>query len=256
MSTWQSQRVEQLQILTLNGDPMNTLTPDNLDQLIAHFEACRASGPQDRPRAILLASAKPDVFSNGINPQYLVDGTPAERQQVFASLMKLIQAYCRLPVPVIADVNGVALAGGAVLATMADFVLVQQDKAKLGFSEVKVSIPVPEPIFSLLERRIGAGPCREMLVLGRNVDAPEMMRLGFAQADYTNQDDRAVALENLVGRILRVQPEVMAATLAASKRGLDQEVEQFLPRLASEFSAFLTDDFAIGRLRALLEKAT
>src|ERR1700728_1706722 len=81
------------------------------------------------------------------------------------------------PKPIIAAVNGPAIAAGMALATIPDFTLAAPE-AKFGYNEVRVGF-VPAIVASFLIRQVGERRTRELLLSGRILNAQEAMQLGL-----------------------------------------------------------------------------
>ncbi len=81
------------------------------------------------------------------------------------------------PKPMIAAVNGPAIAGGMALATIPDFTLAVPE-AKFGYNEVRVGF-IPAIVASFLIRQVGELRTRELLLSGRILKAQEALQLGL-----------------------------------------------------------------------------
>ena len=83
----------------------------------------------------------------------------------------------RLAIPVVAAVQGRALAGGAGLALGCDLVLAS-DNAELGYPEVHLGL-VPAMVGAILRRQVGEKVAFELLARGERIGAAEALRLGL-----------------------------------------------------------------------------
>ena len=106
----------------------------------------------------------------------------------------LAEAIRQLPQPVIAAVNGPAIAGGMGLAMLADFTLAVPE-AKFGFTEVKLGY-VPAIVASFLLRQVGEKVTRDLLLSGRLIKAQEAYHLGvvtqIVNSEELMQDRKSV----------------------------------------------------------------
>jgi enoyl-CoA hydratase/carnithine racemase len=112
--------------------------------------------------------------------------------------------------PTIAAVNGVAFAGGFLLAQMCDLV-VAADTAQFGVTEVKVGRGAPWAV--PLPWLIGARAAMEILLTGDPIDAARAERLGFVNRVVPAADLRA-EVQKLAERIAGNAP---LSVLAAKK---------------------------------------
>lgn len=153
--------------------------------------------------------------------------------------------------PLIAAVNGHALAGGCAVATLCDFTLAVP-AAKFGYTEVRVGF-VPAIVSVFLVRQIGEKRARDLLLTGRVVDATEAMRLGLV--------NEVTPREELLARA-RALAAILAANSGAGVLGTkrlllacgEEELKRQL-ELAIDANARmrLTEDFREG-IASFLEK--
>ena len=81
------------------------------------------------------------------------------------------------PKPLIAAVNGAALAGGCGIATLCDFTLAAPE-ATFGYTEVRVGF-MPALVSMFLERQVGEKVARDLFLTGRILDATEAQAVGL-----------------------------------------------------------------------------
>ncbi len=234
----------------LDTNAQNTLTTHVMTKLIDIFQGISQN---KQVRVAFLQSSKPEVFSFGLDPAFMLEQDIEGRCQVFMTLMSLIQAADELEVPLITDINGAALAGGAVLALLGDFSIANDDHAKVCFSEVKVGLPVPPPIFELLRRRCSESLVREMLLTGRNMKGRDLEKNGIVSNLYHSDKDRDTCWNDLVGRLCRIDREVLSMTLKSSKVAMKPAVDYFLKNLNTDFVPFLSENYLVKGLKAVIK---
>jgi methylglutaconyl-CoA hydratase len=155
--------------------------------------------------------------------------------------------------PVIAAVNGAAIAGGCGLATLADITL-SAPEAKFGYTEVRIGF-VPALVAVFLRRQLGEKHARDLLLTGKIIDAAEAMRIGLVNEIVTNGGVMQRA-HQVAKTILKCSPSSVMQTKklfhARDDKALRAELE-----LAIEANAEIrtTDDFREG-LAAFLQKRT
>jgi len=229
----------------------NALTPEMQEELIGALEAA-ASDPSCR--VVVLAGAGNDAFCSGLDLaalQGMNDKTEAEHTADAARISKMFRTMYELPKPTIAAVHGLALAGGAGLATMCDFTLAVPG-AKFGYTEARIGF-VPALVSAYLVLQIGEKRARDLLLTGRMFSAEEGLRLGLVT--------EVVEAEELAGRVVALaallvgnSPESMRATkallAAQNKAWLDAALEA---SMRANAEARGTYDFKEG-VAAFLEK--
>jgi methylglutaconyl-CoA hydratase len=165
-----------------------------------------------------------------------------------ASMFRRIYSF---PKPLIAAVNGPAIAGGCGIATLCDYTLAVPD-AKFGFSEVRIGF-IPALVSVFLVRQVGEKHARDLLLSGRLLDAEEARQMGLVNEVVPEERLMARAHE-LASALLEVSPTSLRHTkrLLAdfSQKELDRELEAAIQENARIRS---TADFREG-LSAFLEK--
>jgi methylglutaconyl-CoA hydratase len=254
-----------LATLTLNRpEKRNAISPEmiaDLDRVLAQIES---GGAQV---AILTGAGK--AFCAGMDLAALQvmaqpgEGPPRSHTSasardaddaVLADARRIANLFLRLysfPKPLIAAVNGPALAGGCGLAMLCDFTLAAPE-ASFGFTEVRVGF-MPALVAVFLIRLIGEKRARDLLLSGRIIDAADAKTIGLV--------NEIVPKENLLTRarqIAETLSDLSPTSLGATKRLVHELGRQELERqieISIEASARIrsTADFQEG-LRAFLEK--
>ncbi|HEY6293374.1 MAG TPA: enoyl-CoA hydratase-related protein [Terriglobia bacterium] len=244
--------------LTFNRpEKRNAISPQMIDELLAALDEIEHSAAGV---AILTGAGK--AFCSGMDLEALKalaqesaePGSAAAGHSALESSRRMAVMFRRIydfPKPLIAAVNGPAIAGGCGLATLCDFTLAVPE-AKFGYTEVRIGF-VPAIVSVFLIRQIGEKQARDLLLTGRIVDAQEAWRLGLV--------NEIVPPERLMERARELADQLLAnspTSLAHTKRVLSAlskpEIDRALD-LAVEENARIrsTPDFREG-LAAFLEK--
>jgi enoyl-CoA hydratase/carnithine racemase len=196
----------------LSGDPRLSLRLDPLGEGVAAFltidhraklnilgralmrafvDAVEELGAREDSRALVVTGAGEKAFVGGAS---ITEMAALDRDSAH-DFITLVHRTCdclrRLPVPVIARIDGYALGAGLELAVSCDL-RIASTRARFGMPEVKVGLPsVVEA--ALIPRLIGSGRARELLLLGEIVDAETALRWGLVE--------RVVAPERLDAEI-------------------------------------------------------
>ncbi len=233
--------------VTFDAPPQNLLDIDLMDRLVqAHLEA----DAHPRTQVIVTRSAVPEVFSHGLDPLYVLTLAPADRPPVFHAIGRMLHHLFALAKPHITVVSGAALAGGAILAIPSDFRYFDAEHGRISFTEVKVGLPLPEPVCAVIAH-FCTPPMLRDIVLGRNLDAREAVAAGLGDGMATG-----AALETMVAkqieRLTRVSPAVLRTTKHYLRRQLLAQTAEFMKGDAL-FESFVGDDFLGEGLRALVD---
>ena len=233
------------------ADKRNALDPETIAEI---EEALIAAEADSRARAVLLNSSGKD-FCAGADITHIEALVDADRDELVADARQLGRLFLdmrRLPKPIVAAVQGNALAGGAGLATACDIVLAADD-AHFGYPEIHIGF-VPAMVMTMLVRIVGEKRAFELATSGRRIAADEALALGIVHTVYSRHtfgdDSRAYAVE-LANR--------SASSIALSKRLL-YELDGLTFEEGIELGAQVnadarqTDDCRAG-VRAFLERS-
>ena len=164
-------------ILTLNRpDKRNAL---NESLVLALREALKDLKDDPEARVILLQGAGRD-FCSGMDLAQLETMTEAGAESSLAdarTLGGLFVAMRRHPRPVVAAVQGRALAGGAGLAAACDLVVAHHE-AEVAFTEVHLGF-VPAMVMAILRRKVTESVAFELLTRAHRIPAGEAHRIGL-----------------------------------------------------------------------------
>lgn len=159
-----------------NRAKLNALDRALMREFIAAVDALAA---HEELRALVLTGAGERAFIGGASIPELI----ALDRDSAKDFITLVHGTCdclrRLPVPVIARIDGYVLGAGLEVAVSCDL-RVASSRARFGMPEVRVGVPsVVEA--ALIPRLIGFGRARELLMLGENVDAETALRWGLVE---------------------------------------------------------------------------
>ncbi len=163
-----------------------------------------------------------------------------------------IARLTRLPVPVIAAVNGFALGGGTEMALACDFIYAARS-ARFGLPEINLGIIPGFGGTQRLPRLIGPARARELIYTGRMVDAEEALRLGIV--NRVCEDGELMDAVNETARLIAAKGRVaLRAAKQAVNTGLNVDLESGLALENDAFALCLASPDAKEGTRAFLEK--
>ena len=169
-------------------------------------------------------------FSAGVDLRRIVEGGADYVQEFFPALSELFSAAFALGKPLVAAVNGHAIAGGCVLAAAADVVSMAEGGAGIGLPELKVGVPFPRIALEVVGHRVGDVVLRRMVV-GALTYTPEQAR-DFGLVDEIVPADELV--ERARASAARLASQTPSDTFAATKAALRREATDRAERLAEE----------------------
>jgi len=208
---------------------------------------------KDRTRVVIMTGAG-SAFCAGMDLEMLSaigQQSAQENQEDSRRMARMFRRIWSFPKPLIAAVNGHALAGGCGIATLCDFTIAVPE-AKFGYTEVKIGF-LPAIVSVFLTRQIGDKRARDLLLTGRLVEAKEAKELGLIT--------EIVPADKLMSRAAEIAEQLIAASpssLTRAKRLLTSaaaaSVDADLERAVLENARIrCTPDFQEG-LASFLEK--
>lgn len=147
---------------------------DELDAAIGDIEGSSA-------RAVVLRGGGDRVFVSGGDLKEFAAIRDLDSAQAMASRMRtVLDRLARLPVPVVAAINGDAYGGGGEVAVACD-VRIAADDVRIGFTQVKLGIM---PAWGGIERLValvGHGRALYLLATGRVLSGSELFEWGLVE---------------------------------------------------------------------------
>ena len=198
-----------------NRRKLNTLNSALMRDFIVQVEAL--AGREDL-RALVLTGAGEAAFIGGASIDEMATLDRANAERFITLVHRTCDCLRRLPVPVIARIDGYALGAGLEVAVSCDL-RVASARAKFGMPEVKVGLPsVVEA--ALIPQLIGWGRARELLLTGETIDAETALRWGLVER-VVQPDDLDREVETILEALLSAGPQAVR-----SQKRLMQEWEK------------------------------
>lgn len=175
--------------ITINrAKSMNALSPAVLDGLTSGLDRAAAD---ESVKAIVIRGAGGKAFSAGVDLKHFHDqgviGDVGAHLSFNAKLRDTFIKVEKTPLPVIAVVQGYALAGGLELVLACDF-LICTHKSQIGDQHSNYGLMAGGGGTQRLPRRIGAQRALDLLYTGRRMDGAEAVRTGLALATYSDEE--------------------------------------------------------------------
>lgn len=155
----------------------NSLNPE----LILSIKNKLAEFQNDSSIKIIILTGEGNSFCAGADLNYLQrlkDYSVAENIVDSENIAELFLNVYKYPKPVIAAVNGPAIAGGCGLASVCDYIFADKSNARFGYPEVKIGF-VPAIVSIFLIKKIGEGRAKEFLLTGEIFSAEQSFEKGL-----------------------------------------------------------------------------
>jgi enoyl-CoA hydratase/carnithine racemase len=224
------ERRDGVALVTLNRpEKRNALS---IEMRVELGEAFTALGADDEVGCVVLTGAGP-AFCSGMDTTQFGGDAENKRRLVETSTLAF-DAVGNCPRPVVAAVNGPAVAGGFALALLCDL-RIAGPGARFGYPELPRGIP---PSYAAARSALPAAVAQDLCLTGRPVDAAEALRLGIVR-EVSDGDPVARGVE-------------LAAEVAAMPRDAVLATKQRVLLERRETWGFLFDEERSAFARALL----
>ena len=236
--------------ITLNRpDKRNAISPAMIDDLLDALDEAERG-----PARVVILTGAGKAFCAGMDLEALRELASQTHEQHVADAERMGKMFHRVysfPKPLIAAVNGAAIAGGTGLATLADFTLAVPE-AKFGYTEARIGF-LPAVVSVFLLRQVGEKITRELLLTGKIFDAAEAHRLGLV-TQLVPQEKLMETARELAQSLIASSPTSLRLTKRIILRWNEKEIERDLAIAIRESAEIRrTADFREG-LASFLEK--
>jgi len=207
-------------VLTLQHGKANALDAEFCDALTARFDALARA----EARAVVL-TARGKIFCAGVDLKRLSEGGAAYIREFLPALHRLYEAVFFHPKPVVAAVNGHAIAGGAVLAACADHRIMARGAGRIGVTELLVGLPFPALAFEVVRFAVPKRYLAEFTLSAATYDTDVALDRGWIDEIAEPAD----LLEDALA-VARELAELSPAAFAQTKRQIRAEVSERMER--------------------------
>lgn len=229
-------------VLRMRHGKANALDIEFCEALAARFMALRAEA------AAVVLTGSGTIFSAGVDLKR-VSAEGADYVRAFLpTLHRLYEAVYFHPKPVVAAINGHAVAGGAVLACCADRRIMAHESGRIGVTELLVGVPFPALAFEILRAAVPAEYLGEFAYSGATYITDDALDSGWI--------DETAEPEDLVEDALAVAQELAAlppAAFAMTKAQIRGPVAERLAVSGEEIDREVTElwcaDDTLARVR-------
>jgi enoyl-CoA hydratase len=235
------------EVTVANPGKLNILNRALMDALI---EALGRLAIDEGLRAVVLRGAGETAFIGGTDISEMAELDPATAEAFITRLHQVCDGLRRLPVPVIARIDGYALGAGLEVAASCD-IRVASDRSAFGMPEVKIGIPsVIEA--ALLPMLIGWGRTRELLLTGARISAHEAHRWGLIERVVPRAELDA-EVDRVLAAILACSPSAIRRQKALIRYWEDHTVTESIARGIASFAESFADDEPRRLMRGFLD---
>ena len=202
-------------------------------------------------RALVITGAG-GSFSAGVDLVQLTQGGADYVRRFLPVMDAFFHALLTFPKPVVAAVNGHALAGGCIIAACCDHVVMTEGTGRVGVTELVVGVPFPMLPLEIVRARLSPRDGRDLIYTARAVLPPEALALGLVDEVVPAADVMPRAIEAAT-RLAAVPAVSFALTKRAFVAPILARVEATATIDADVTRAWEGDE-VLSHVRAFLEQ--
>jgi enoyl-CoA hydratase/carnithine racemase len=218
-------------VLTLAHGKANAFDVELCEALITRFDECAAPWC-----TAVVVTGRGSIFSAGVDLLRVVDEGAPYITRFLPVLSDAFEKIFAFPKPLVAAINGHAIAGGCILACAADRRLMARGSGRIGVPELLVGVAFPPVPLEILRFAVNPLFAPDLMFNGGTLQADDAVRAGFADAAVDAgalMDEAMRAVEALVARpaaaFALTKQQLRAPSLARmrdGRRDLDRTVEE------------------------------
>ena len=227
----------------------NALNVEVMSELREAFALARVD---DSVRVVVLTGEGDKAFSAGGDLGGFTAGQSKVTQHLLrATLADLFEDMSRLGKPIVARVNGHALAGGFGLMCACDLV-VAVDSAQFGMPEITMGL-WPFIITAVVRHAIPERKALELMMTGDRIDAAEAMRLGAVSA-VAGREQLDEVVDQWCARLASRSPVIMRLGKDSFHASRDMGFRQALDYLHGQLGICLETEDVVEGVTAFMQK--
>jgi enoyl-CoA hydratase len=205
--------------------------------MVKQLSSALKAAEADNGLSVVVITGAGSSFCAGLDLELLVSWTPQQKLAYLDSVTRIFRRVWSLPQPVIAAVNGAAIAGGFDLAAFCDIRLAAKE-AIFGQAEINIGLT---QIIHPLYKSIGLARAKELAMTGQNISADEAFRIGLVNHVYPSDELMPRAME--MAAVLASKPRnALFATKRLTRELIDLETNGALDEIGKTFRRCLASE--------------
>lgn len=235
-------------ILRMAHGKASTLDVEFCDALTGAFSDLKDSAARG---AVLIGTGA--IFSAGVDLLRVSAEGEGYVRNFLPALHRMFDAAFNLPKPLIAAVNGHAIAGGCVLACCADVRIAARGNGRIGVTELLVGVPFPAMAFEVMRFAVNPQYLSEMILTGATYPCEEARMRGLVDevAEPAELMDRAIARAETLAAL---PPAAFAATKAQLRQPVGDRMAEHAARVDGCVEEIWTSKETLQNIRAYVAK--
>ena len=240
--------VDGVRVLQLAHGKANLLDTDllaGLDESLDHAEKV--------PIGAVVLTGTGNIFSAGVDLFRVTEGGKEYLEEFLPALSESIVRLFTFPKPVIAAVNGHAIAGGCILVCACDARLGIPEGGRIGVTELKVGVPFPAAALEVVRFVVPGNRLSEAILEARTYSPKDALAMGYLDrlVDPDELLDRAV---EQASRLAELGERVFSFSKRQLRREAFESIERQRPTSDKEVLEAWSRPHTLRRIREYLDQ--
>ncbi len=164
-------------VLRMRHGKANAIDLEFCEALTARLDECRQA-----PTAAVVITGDGRMFSAGVDLRRVLEGGAEYVHAFLPAMIKTFELVFSYEKPVVAAVNGHAIAGGCILACAADRRIIARQAGRIGVPELLVGVPFPMAALEIMRFAVAPTHLQALVYSGATVPAERAPEWGLADA--------------------------------------------------------------------------
>ncbi|MCA1833430.1 MAG: enoyl-CoA hydratase/isomerase family protein [Actinomycetota bacterium] len=240
--------VDGVAVLRMTHGPANALDLELLQGIGDALEDIGASNAK-----ALVITGRDTVFSAGAELFRVLEEGTEYLEIAGKAFDRAFEALFTFPRPVVAAINGHAVAGGCVIAQACDHRIAAAGGARIGLAELKVGVPFPTWALEIVRYSVPPPHFAELILTGRLCN-PDEARTACLVDVVVPPDELLDAAVAMASRLARIPPATFALTKRAMRAPTLERVERYGPVADAEGATVWASDDVRASISAFLTR--
>ncbi len=234
-------------VLSLEHGKVNALDAPLLERLSEEIDTIAGS-----PARALVVTGRGGSFSAGVDLWRVLEGGPPYLETFVPLLSDTLSRIISFPKPVVAALNGHAIAGGCVIACACDYRIMSDGKGKIGVPELRVGVPFPPVALEIIRSVVPARFVSRLIYLGALYGPGEALDIGLIDDVVPSENLLAHACD-VAERLAAIPSETFRVTKEQLRRPLLDRAAALDRAMHGEVGRIWSSDEVMAAIRAYMK---
>ncbi|TGM87601.1 enoyl-CoA hydratase/isomerase family protein [Leptospira bouyouniensis] len=239
------------EIIRFQMNEQNSLTGQNMRDL---GEILNEIKEDPTKKGVILGTDNPKFFCNGLDAENLLATPKNKLIEEVGGIVILFGELVKFDKPLITEVTGYAMGGGAVITVASDYKYMLDGKCRIGFTEVNVGLPLPGSFIDRIKMCVEPRYWAEVCLEGTIYKAPEAKKIGLIdEIASTPEEVRKLSVKKLEA-LSKIPSSALRSTKNTLNAALIRNLEQYKIDTTKSFEQPGVVDNLLEAMTALKEK--